>query len=223
MNREGDPRGVPGSGSDQPFQSGTPREGGRDDSYRQPDGADSLRSRDMYDRGGFRDKIAVSDPATSPLGTDSEASGFPHPEGSLDVPPPGSNPADDLTTVPPSVGSVAAPQPIGNPHHGIGGGTVTGQEAGMVRNTGAHDHHASKVGTYSTAGTSAGAGPDGSDHSLGGRVPTMGATNAPATSRGAGGIIAAVVVLALIAAAIWYLMAGGTPAEIVPPAPPAGG
>ncbi|WP_119679288.1 hypothetical protein [Indioceanicola profundi] len=47
-------------------------------------GSRSSQARAMHDDGQYRDKIPVKDPATSPLGTDSEASGARAGEGSMD-------------------------------------------------------------------------------------------------------------------------------------------
>jgi hypothetical protein len=42
-----------------------------------PDAAGAARLREHIDRGGSGDKVAFSDPATAPLGTDAEAGGAP--------------------------------------------------------------------------------------------------------------------------------------------------
>lgn len=47
-------------------------------------GARAQQARHMHDHGMYRDKIAVSDPAATPLGTDSEAAGDHVPEGSVE-------------------------------------------------------------------------------------------------------------------------------------------
>lgn len=47
-------------------------------------GSRSAQVREAHDSGRLRDKIPVADPAASPLGTDSEASGFSAGEGSMD-------------------------------------------------------------------------------------------------------------------------------------------
>ena len=47
-------------------------------------GAAAQQARDAHDRGGFGDKIPGADPATSPLGTDSEAAGTHIPEGAAE-------------------------------------------------------------------------------------------------------------------------------------------
>lgn len=63
-------------------------------------GARADRTRATHDRGGFRDKIPVADPAATPLGTDSEASG-----GAAAAAPEGSRPP----------GPTGGPSP-GTPH-----------------------------------------------------------------------------------------------------------
>lgn len=87
MAREGTPAGMGGA-------TGGP-EGGRE-APRAPDekvgghvgegypGSRAMQTRDRHDSGAMGDKVGVSDPAATPLGTDSETSGVREPEGSLD-------------------------------------------------------------------------------------------------------------------------------------------
>lgn len=49
----------------------------------QEDGGTSEQLRDEIDRGGTGDKVAFSDPAAAPLGTDDEAAGHPPPPGQV--------------------------------------------------------------------------------------------------------------------------------------------
>lgn len=77
--RGGDPRDAG------PGNAGRMREGGEPTSP----GSRSSQARARHDNGQYRDKIPVKDPAASPLGTDSEASGFSTGEGSMEPAPAG--------------------------------------------------------------------------------------------------------------------------------------
>lgn len=58
-------------------------------------GSREAQTRYLHDHGRYRDKIPVPDPATTPLGTDSEASGFRAGEGSMEPTSPVGGPAPE--------------------------------------------------------------------------------------------------------------------------------
>lgn len=86
MTREGLPGGPESAGRNDPVRTGEP-EGERPRDAATHPGARAMQSRERHDTGAQGDKIPVSDPAATPLGTDSEAAGVRQPEGAMEPPP----------------------------------------------------------------------------------------------------------------------------------------
>lgn len=95
---------TPRSGSTGP---GSPRDGAP--------GSRAQQTRTAHDQGSLRDKIPMEDPAASPLGTDSEATGVREPEGSQ---PPAAGPA--AAQAPGGAAAGMAPKETRPPGHARG-------------------------------------------------------------------------------------------------------